>query len=172
MYPRKIKAEIIGEIKSELDLLMDRVMSKLEKITEEDYANLTEYVNRMTAAKMLDISLPTLTKITNEGKIKQYFISNKCYYKRQELLDLIITDFRSKSDVITNNIKNTATNALVGWTLFDSDKPKTYPPKYGKYLICKKDGKIHWEVWNNTGWAYNHDEIRFWAVIVPPSDLS
>jgi hypothetical protein len=35
-------------------------------------------------------------------------------------------------------------------------------------LICRKDGKIHWETWNGCGWAYNHNEIRFWANILSP----
>jgi hypothetical protein len=58
--------------------------------------------------------------------------------------------------------------AVSGWVSYDWNKPETRPPKYGKYLITRKDGKIHWETWNGSGWAYNHNEIRFWAVIVPP----
>ena len=54
------------------------------------------------------------------------------------------------------------------WVSFDFMKLETRPQKYGKYLICRKDGKIHWETWNGSGWAYNHNEIIFWAVIVPP----
>lgn len=26
---------------------------------------------------------------------------------------------------------------------------------YGKYLVVRKDGKIHFEVYNGSGWAYN-----------------
>lgn len=58
--------------------------------------------------------------------------------------------------------------AVSCWVAFDWMKIETRPTKYGKYLICRKDGKIHWETWNGSGWAYNHNEIRFWAVIVPP----
>ena len=54
------------------------------------------------------------------------------------------------------------------WVLFDFMKLETRPKKYGKYLICRKDGKIHLETWNGSGWAYNHNEIRFWAEIKPP----
>ena len=54
------------------------------------------------------------------------------------------------------------------WVAFDWMKIETRPKKYGKYLICRKDGKIHWETWNGNGWAYNHNEIRFWAEINPP----
>ena len=58
--------------------------------------------------------------------------------------------------------------AVSCWGAFDWLKIETRPTEYGKYLICRKDGKIHWETWNGSGWAYNHNEIRFWAVIVPP----
>ncbi len=55
------------------------------------------------------------------------------------------------------------------WVPFDFKKTETRPTESGKYLICRKDGKIHWETWNGSGWAYNHNEVRYWAVISPPS---
>lgn len=58
--------------------------------------------------------------------------------------------------------------AVINWVAFDFSKLETRPPKYGKYLITRKDGKIHWETWNGSGWAYNHNEIRYWAEIKPP----
>jgi len=58
--------------------------------------------------------------------------------------------------------------AVINWVAFDFYKLETRPPKYGRYLICRKDGKIHWETWNGNGWAYNHNEIRYWAEIKPP----
>ena len=58
--------------------------------------------------------------------------------------------------------------AVINWVAFDFYKLETRPPKYGKYLIARKDGKIHWETWNGSGWAYNHNEIRYWAEIKPP----
>lgn len=57
---------------------------------------------------------------------------------------------------------------VINWVAFDFMKLETRPPKYGKYLITRKDGKIHWETWNGSGWAYNHNEIRYWAEIKPP----
>ena len=59
--------------------------------------------------------------------------------------------------------------SVINWVAFDWMKIETRPTKYGKYLITRKDGKIHWETWNGSGWAYNHNEIRFWAEIKPPS---
>lgn len=54
------------------------------------------------------------------------------------------------------------------WVAFDFNKKETHPKTYDKYLICRKDGKIHWETWNGSGWAYNHNEIRYWASIKSP----
>ncbi len=58
--------------------------------------------------------------------------------------------------------------SVINWVAFDWMKIETRPTKYGKYLITRKDGKIHWETWNGSGWAYNHNEIRYWAEIKPP----
>lgn len=60
--------------------------------------------------------------------------------------------------------------ALSEWVKFDFNSQANRPQEYGKYLICRKDGKIHWETWNGSGWAYNHKEIRYWAKIVPPTE--
>ena len=67
-----------------------------------------------------------------------------------------------------NETKPLKQPAVSCWVAFDWMKIETRPTEYGKYLICRKDGKIHWETWNGSGWAYNHNEVRFWAVIVPP----
>jgi hypothetical protein len=43
------------------------------------------------------------------------------------------------------------------------------PRSYGKYLVHRKDGKIHWETWNGIGFAYNDNVITHWHYISPPS---
>ena len=68
-------------------------------------------------------------------------------------------------DVILNKVK---TNPI-SWVEFDFNNLETRPVEYGKYLICRKDGKIHWETWNGSGWAYNGNSIRYWAVITKPN---
>lgn len=30
---------------------------------------------------------------------------------------------------------------------------------YGRYLVIRKDGKRHFEIFNGTGWAYNNNSI-------------
>ncbi len=76
---------------------------------------------------------------------------------------------------IENNepIENTADKlldlfAVINWVAFDFYKLETRPPKYGKYLITRKDGKIHWETWNGSGWAYNENVITHWHEVEPP----
>jgi len=58
--------------------------------------------------------------------------------------------------------------ALSHWIDYDQQDVKTYPPEYGKYLVVRKDGKIHWETWNMSGWAYNNNSIAKYACIVKP----
>lgn len=54
--------------------------------------------------------------------------------------------------------------------LKDSDwNNASNPPKeYGKYFVCRKDGKVHWETWNGIGWAYNGNTITHWRKIEKP----
>jgi len=51
-----------------------------------------------------------------------------------------------------------------GWVAY----PETRPDKYGKYFVHRKDGKTHWETWNNTGFAYNDKVITHWMEVKPP----
>lgn len=48
------------------------------------------------------------------------------------------------------------------------DRETSHPTEYGKYFVRRKDGKIHWETWNGSGWAYNGNVITHFAVIYPP----
>jgi len=85
-----------------------------------------------------------------------------------EIFD-IVTDLLSDDISKTEAIDKLLVLSNVSyWVAFDWDKPETRPKKYGKYLICRKDGKIHWETWNGSGWAYNHNEIRYWMEVKPP----
>lgn len=54
------------------------------------------------------------------------------------------------------------------WIEFDASKPETRPTKYGKYFVHRKDGKVHWETWNGSGWAYNGNVITHYQKINPP----
>jgi hypothetical protein len=89
----------------------------------------------------------------------QFGVSEKANYEIQKLFDKAI------KEAVTEALR---IHDVSCWMAFDWNKIETRPTEYGKYLICRKDGKIHWETWNGSGWAYNHNEIIFWAVIVPP----
>lgn len=40
--------------------------------------------------------------------------------------------------------------------------------KPARYMVYRKDGKMHWETFNGTGWAYNEKVITHYAEITPP----
>jgi len=54
------------------------------------------------------------------------------------------------------------------WTKYDFYKKASRPPDYGRYFIMRKDGKVHWEVFNGTSFAYNDNSIIWWAKIELP----
>lgn len=43
------------------------------------------------------------------------------------------------------------------------------PKKSGRYLVFRDGCKCHLEVWNGSGWAYNHKTITHWAEIKIPT---
>lgn len=43
--------------------------------------------------------------------------------------------------------------------LIPNNFPEHKPTEYGKHIVIRKDGKCHFEVWNNTSWAYNNNSI-------------
>lgn len=54
------------------------------------------------------------------------------------------------------------------WVAYDWNNIDSRPPKYGKYFVHRKDGKVHWETWNGIGWAYNEKVITHWQEVKPP----
>ena len=58
------------------------------------------------------------------------------------------------------------------WLSFDANKVDTYPTVYGSYIVCRKDGKMHFETYNGTGWAYNHKAIIAYFKLNPPTFLA
>jgi hypothetical protein len=55
-------------------------------------------------------------------------------------------------------------NEIYGWKNYPDERPKNY----GKYFVMRKDGKVHWETWNGTGFAYNNNEITHFMIISTP----
>lgn len=54
------------------------------------------------------------------------------------------------------------------WVKYDFNDPSKRPAIPDRYLVCRKDGKLHWEVWNGSGWAYNENSIEWFATIYKP----
>lgn len=56
----------------------------------------------------------------------------------------------------------------ITWIKYDFQNKDSRPPIYDKYFVMRKDGKVHWETWNGSGWAYNENSIVWWAKIELP----
>lgn len=55
------------------------------------------------------------------------------------------------------------------WIKYSWGNPISHPSNYGSYFVHRKDGKVHWEIWNGAGWAYNEKVITHWAKITSPT---
>lgn len=49
---------------------------------------------------------------------------------------------------------------MITWT-----KYKKQNLNVGKYLVQRKDGKIHFEKYNGTGFAYNNNVVTHYSII-------
>ena len=70
---------------------------------------------------------------------------------------------RQRSIVVIQNRINSIEKEL-GIQTVDEFKLHEYNNQkleYGKYIVVRKDGKKHIETYNNTGWAYNNDSIKY-----------
>jgi hypothetical protein len=76
---------------------------------------------------------------------------------------------RLKEEIRGNNTKYIAAN---NWVAYNFDVTSSRPKNYGKYLVCRKDGKIHMETWNGSGWAYNSNVIEYYMLITNPKEYS
>ena len=85
--------------------------------------------------------------------------------KISELIDLYDAGEIKKEDLI---------HALFSindpWVKYDFNDLSSRPIEYGKYFVCRKDVKIHWETWNGSGWAYNNNSITHWKKIIKPEE--
>lgn len=54
------------------------------------------------------------------------------------------------------------------WVKYNWENVLTHPPRYGKYFICRKDGKVCQEIWNGVSWAHNGPEVTCWLEVKDP----
>ncbi|MBN2747170.1 MAG: hypothetical protein JXR34_10635 [Bacteroidales bacterium] len=109
--------------------------------------------------KTYEFFTPKTSMIVQNENISQALVDFRLRYGHDDIIAIV--DLKLEAE-----LRITSKEVPFKWVSFIFGT--TNPPKYGKYLICRRDGKIHWETWNGNGWAYNHDEIRYWAEIVAP----
>lgn len=74
-----------------------------------------------------------------------------------------------KQEIRGNNTRYVAAN---NWVAYKFSIVSSRPKNYGKYLVYRKDGKIHLETWNGSGWAYNESVIEYYMHIINPKEYS
>jgi hypothetical protein len=81
-------------------------------------------------------------------------------------------------DEVLDFMKEAAIEKLVkadqddaNWIPYSFNILASRPKVSGKYFVCRKDGKVHWETWNGSGWAYNEASIKYWKDIKMPTNF-
>ena len=54
------------------------------------------------------------------------------------------------------------------WIKYDFNDIESRPSKYDRYVVHRLDGKIHLEIWNGNGWAYNEKVITHYMILTSP----
>ncbi|MDY0085928.1 MAG: DUF3853 family protein [Bacteroidales bacterium] len=80
-----MKKLIIATPEELASLIQKSVSEEFRKMPQPVLKPDSEYITRIEAAQKLKISLPTLWKITKEGKINSYKIGTKVLYKVHEV---------------------------------------------------------------------------------------
>lgn len=80
--------------------------------------------------------------------------------------NMYISDYAECS--LLAEVKSLENQSTHSWIKYSWENPISHPPAYGSYFVQRKDGKLHWEIWNGAGWAYNEKVIVHWAKIIPP----
>jgi hypothetical protein len=91
---------------------------------------------------------------TNKLPMPRQYLTKKLDTELNEALKLQVCDILQNAimDVLKLGISAT-------WVHYNFFGSSQRPPKPDKYLVKRKDGKVHWEQWNGSGWAYNESTI-------------
>lgn len=117
-------------------------------MTNKEIENLLKEVYETGATEFFcqsDLEIGNLKDFEKWDEIKQGYINE------------MVNEFRNKIDESGSEANQ--------WIKYDKNNK---PTESGKYLVHEKDGKIHLEQWNNTGFAYNDDVITHFQKIIPP----
>lgn len=73
----------------DLKMLFSEVIDEklIKHILQTDQPQKTEFITRKEAAKLLGISLPTLHKLTQTGKLASFRIGSQVRYNKKELIN-------------------------------------------------------------------------------------
>ena len=84
-----MKNIIITEITTQelKDLIIESVKDVIGEYSKEEKKK--KFLSRKEAAKLLHLSLPTLSFYTKSGKIKGYRMGNKIMYEETELIEAL-----------------------------------------------------------------------------------
>lgn len=130
---------------------MDKVMENNDIVYEGSFVY--ELLNKLNAMKSGYWSI----EANYENRIAKYSVKKNDIPVAIELPDVQVENILilQLSLLIQQNIEKQI-NIPKSFTL----KPyKGEKLEYGKYLVVREDGKIHFEIYNGTGWAYNHKVI-------------
>lgn len=74
--------ELLQEINSNQKMISDRI-TKIENMIS------TDLINQKEAAKVLNISIPTLRKMVQKGQIKFYQLGDRAMFRRQDMYNFL-----------------------------------------------------------------------------------
>lgn len=71
------------------EILKETISTELERLLNEvlDDKSKDDFLTRYETSKLLNLSLPTITKYVKQGIIPAHRIGNRILFKRNELLD-------------------------------------------------------------------------------------
>lgn len=88
--PAELKELISESVKSEIQELSNQLKGT-QPIKESK-----EFLNRSETAKLFGVSLPTIHLWQNNGILKVYKMSNRCFFKYSELLETLYESNKKK----------------------------------------------------------------------------
>lgn len=108
--------------------------------------------------KIKNTKLNDIEKVSIKRQILEYCqnVVNKKFSdaKLENIISLIDEIYKNKD--------------IIKWNPCNYKTGEGMPETAGSYFVCRKDGKIHKENYNGTGWAYNGNSIVYWVEIKSP----
>lgn len=81
-----------------------------------------------------------------------------------------LKDVAIKTQKYCDLLNNEQNDPVNNWIKYDFNDMKSRPKEVEKYFVHRKDGKIHWETWNGSGFAYNDNVITHYMKVFYPEN--